>query len=215
MDLGSIFLILALLILAILFIAQPFLETTQRDEVVRDPLDDHELSSALAERDRVLTALQELDFDHNLGKIPAEDYAPQRAHLVQRGVEALRRLDTLQERALQEQSLQEQAVIDESGSADLEWMVSGNIALAGNITVPVVPAEGTSGEFGMEAPVFNNLNASSSYQPAPDDPLETALSNRRRARTEKASGFCPQCGGPILKSDHFCPQCGAALTTHA
>ncbi len=35
------------------------------------------------------------------------------------------------------------------------------------------------------------------------------IANRRRARSEKSSGFCPQCGKPIQKSDRFCPKCGA------
>ena len=32
----------------------------------------------------LLNALQELDFDHGLGKIPVEDYQPQRTLLLQR-----------------------------------------------------------------------------------------------------------------------------------
>jgi predicted amidophosphoribosyltransferase len=35
------------------------------------------------------------------------------------------------------------------------------------------------------------------------------LADRRRVRQEKAVGFCPQCGGPVQKSDRFCPKCGA------
>lgn len=47
----------------------------------------------LAERDRVLSALQELDFDAALGKIPAEDYPLQRAELMLAGADVLRKLD--------------------------------------------------------------------------------------------------------------------------
>lgn len=54
------------------------------------------MSSLMAERDRVINALQELDFDHNLGKIPDEDYPPQRAELLQKGAEVLRKLDAFQ-----------------------------------------------------------------------------------------------------------------------
>jgi len=36
-----------------------------------------------------------LDFDNNLGKIPADEYAPQRALLLQKGAEILRKLDEL------------------------------------------------------------------------------------------------------------------------
>ncbi len=46
----------------------------------------------------------------------------------------------------------------------------------------------------------------------PDDAVEALLAARRRARSgQKAAGFCPQCGAPVLESDRFCPRCGAAL----
>ena len=46
---------------------------------------------------------------------------------------------------------------------------------------------------------------------SPDDDLEVMIANRRRARSEKAGGFCPQCGKPVQKSDRFCPGCGTTL----
>ena len=50
----------------------------------------------MAERDRVINSLQELDFDFKLGKIPDEDYPAQRAELLQKGADILRKLDALQ-----------------------------------------------------------------------------------------------------------------------
>ena len=91
MDIGAIFLVLAVLILIVVFLAQPFRERRSRNITSEE----HELSSLLAERDRLLTALQELDFDHTLGKIPAEEYPSQRADLLKRGAEILRQIDTL------------------------------------------------------------------------------------------------------------------------
>jgi rubrerythrin len=49
----------------------------------------------MAERDRVINSLQELDFDFKLGKIPEEDYPTQRASLLQRGADILREIDLL------------------------------------------------------------------------------------------------------------------------
>jgi hypothetical protein len=49
----------------------------------------------MAERDRVINALQELDFDFKLGKIPEEDYPVQRAELLQMGTGILKKLDDL------------------------------------------------------------------------------------------------------------------------
>jgi hypothetical protein len=98
MDIGSILLILALLILVGLFIARPLFD--RRAIIVNGHMgqEDHQLSALLAERDRVLNALQELDFDYSLGKIPEEDYPVQREAMVRHGAEVLRMLDELQAR---------------------------------------------------------------------------------------------------------------------
>jgi NADH pyrophosphatase NudC (nudix superfamily) len=74
------------------FVARPFIEPRR---VTSPTSQDHTISSLLAERDRVITSLQELDFDNTLGKIPAEDYPVQRAALLQRGAEVLKKLDEL------------------------------------------------------------------------------------------------------------------------
>ncbi len=92
MDIGSIFLILAVILLTGLYIARPFFE--RRTSI--DAHHEHELSMLLAERDRVINALSELDFDHALNKIPEEDYPLRRRQLVQQGAETLRQLDELQ-----------------------------------------------------------------------------------------------------------------------
>ncbi len=93
MDLGAIFLLLAVCIFVGLFVALPFLER-RRTTIVS--AEEKELSSLLAERDRLITALQELDFDHALGKIPSEDYPAMRSGLLQRASDVLRRLDAHQ-----------------------------------------------------------------------------------------------------------------------
>jgi hypothetical protein len=97
MELGAIFLTFALTLLAAGFIARPFFE---RRKIGVVSAEEHELSSLLAERDRLITALQELDFDNTLGKIPAEDYPSQRAALMQKAADAIRRLDELQPRRI-------------------------------------------------------------------------------------------------------------------
>ena len=74
MDLGSIFLIIALLMLVALYVAQPLVK--RKSKIVSE--EEQQRSALLAERDRILDALQELDFDHQLGKVPAKDYPGQR-----------------------------------------------------------------------------------------------------------------------------------------
>lgn len=92
MDIGALLLLLALLILIFLYLAAPMQGLRgQRSQIIS--LEEHELSSLLAERDRLLNALQELDFDHVLGKIPAEDYPTQRAELLKHGADVLRQID--------------------------------------------------------------------------------------------------------------------------
>jgi len=172
-----------LLLLVALFIARPLME--KRSVAVSQ--EEHELSALLAERDRILTALQELDFDYTMGKIPEEEYPAQRAALLQQGAEILRKLDELQGVSAQEEAdIRLEAAIA-ARRADASRMP---VAVAGNGASPLRTAGVATG---------------------PDDGLEVLIASRRRQKTEKAAGFCPQCGGPVQKSDRFCPKCGTKV----
>lgn len=87
----SIFLALGIAVFVALYLYAPFLERRAR----RVSAEEHELSTLLAERERAVNALQELDFDHKLGKVPEEDYPTQRLNLLQKGAEILKRIDEL------------------------------------------------------------------------------------------------------------------------
>jgi hypothetical protein len=87
---GSIFFVLLVTIIVGIYLTQPF-----RGQPRRIVSEAQEISTLLAERDRVVAALQELDFDFKLNKIPAEDYPIQRAALLQKGAEILKQLDEL------------------------------------------------------------------------------------------------------------------------
>jgi hypothetical protein len=91
MELTAIFFSLAVLILVGMFLYAPFMERRAR----RVTEEEHELSALMAERDRVINSLQELDFDFKLGKIPEDDYPVQRAGLLQKGADILRKIDSL------------------------------------------------------------------------------------------------------------------------
>jgi hypothetical protein len=91
MELTAIFFSLAVLILVGVYLYSPFMERRAR----RVTEEEHELSTLMAERDRVINSLQELDFDFKLGKIPEEDYPTQRAGLLQKGADILRKIDVL------------------------------------------------------------------------------------------------------------------------
>ena len=203
MDIGSIFLILALLLLVGLFVSRPLFER----RAVAVSREEHELSFLMAERDRILTALQELDFDHSLGKIPAEDYPGQRAALLQRGADILRQMDQYG---------------DKVSEADWEAQMEAAIAARRRETgrqaqrrrTPwqsraAVVADDDKVEDDNQVEDDDQVKAHDHVEA--DDDLEAQIAARRRSKREKAAGFCPQCGRAVQKSDQFCPKCGERL----
>jgi len=94
MELGSLFLVLAVIVIVGIYLYAPFTISARRTHAphLRET---HEVSALKAERDRVINSLQELDFDFQLGKIPAEDYPEQRTALLQKGAQVLSKLDEL------------------------------------------------------------------------------------------------------------------------
>ncbi len=193
---GSLFLVLALTVFVALFIARPFLmnggRKTLNETQTAQQEREHQVSALLAERDRVLNALQELDFDFALGKVPQEDYPQQRALLLKNGADVLRRLD--------EFSMGE----PESNVAAAEDRIEAAVAArradsARQATAQVAQAERTF--------VKTNGNGNGKGK----DELEEMIAARKRERKESAAGFCPRCGKPVQKSDKFCSKCGATL----
>src|SRR5512138_685580 len=91
MQITAIFFTLAILILVAIYLYAPFMERRAR----RVTQEEHELSTLMAERDRVINSLQELDFDYKLGKVPEEEYPTQRATLLQKGADVLRQIDAM------------------------------------------------------------------------------------------------------------------------
>ncbi|GAB4504500.1 MAG: hypothetical protein Fur0043_14940 [Anaerolineales bacterium] len=170
MDIGAIFFVLAILTLVVMYVSQPFIQRHMR----RPRQEDHEYSALTAEYERVVSTLQELEFDNLLGKIPPEDYPNQRALLLSRGANLLRRLDEFN----------------------------------------TEQASGQDAQARLEAAVAAQRADASAERPAAelsDEELETRIAARRKARKDKAAGFCPKCGKPILLSDRFCPTCGKAV----
>lgn len=89
MDIGSILIGLALAIAVGAFVIRPLLEGG--GESITEV--DRRLSELQAERDRVLTRIQELDMDFSMGKVLEANYRGQRDELMLRGVEILKELD--------------------------------------------------------------------------------------------------------------------------
>ena len=193
MDIGSLLLVLALAIFVILFISRPFFEQKNiPDNTIIDE-ENHHSSELLAERDQVLDALNELDFDHAIGKIPVEDYSHQRKLLVDRGVKIMRELDELKVEMGEDD-------IDTDKDVELEAAISARQA-----EVSASPDVSQSQVREAYPAAVNSAVAD------PNDELEYMIANRRRAKNDETAGFCPNCGGPIHRSDRFCPKCGKTI----
>jgi hypothetical protein len=183
-DLGTIFLFLALLVPVGLYIARPLME--RRSLAVSD--EEQALSALMAERDRLLDAVQELEMDKVMGKIPEDVFPAQREDLIRRGAEVLRKIDKFYEKyQVEDPDLQLEAAIaarrtESDTSTDPE---------------PILEPE----------PVLERI-AAGSYE---DDRLEDLIAARRQAHAGKATGFCPQCGTAIQKNDRFCSNCGTIV----
>jgi ribosomal protein L32 len=177
MDIGSILLILALLIPVVIFISRPLLESSP----VNISHSEQDISALLANRDQVVEAIQDLDSDYNMGKIPPENYPDQRNKLLQNGAEILRQIDAFQgtSATLTAEDRLEEAIVARRLSLDT-------------------------------APISAKKNGNA-VPPVPDDDLEQRIASRRRTMNDKAAGFCPKCGRPVHVSDRFCPKCGATL----
>jgi hypothetical protein len=97
-DIGSLLLITAIIILVSYIVSRPFfssghstrLENGETAELLKV---EQKVSGLMSEKDRLFAALQELDADHDLGKLPADVYASERANLLLAAARVLRVID--------------------------------------------------------------------------------------------------------------------------
>ena len=83
-----------LAVVAVWFVARPFLRSPDHEQVLAEPGRAEQERLALEEqRDQALAALKELEFDHRTGKVSDEDYRALVGELRRDAAEALRRLD--------------------------------------------------------------------------------------------------------------------------
>jgi ribosomal protein S27AE len=190
MDIGSLFLILALVVLVSLFISRPFFEPRRDQPTPAGEMTielEHKRSALLAEYDQALNSIQELDFDHDLGKIPEGEFPLQRMSLLQDAARLLDQLDAFQ------------------GAAS-PATVEDRIETAINSRRANPPSENQA-ETPSEADAASDVDD----QEKDDTAIETLIAIRRGAQPTRAGGFCPHCGRPVQKDDNFCPRCGASL----
>ncbi|RMF46984.1 MAG: zinc ribbon domain-containing protein [Anaerolineae bacterium] len=169
MDIGSIFLILSLALLVAMFVARPFMESSRS----LSNQEEQEISSLLAQREGILRALQELDFDYTLGKIPEDDYPVQRKALLARGAEILRRLDALAPQKADGTS-EAEAVTDRLEAA---------IAARRQATVPA-------------GDVDDPLEAAIAARRRARQDKAVGFCTQCGAPLQRSDRFCPRCGTP-------------------
>jgi ribosomal protein S27AE len=171
MDIGAILVLLALLIGIGLYLAAPLM-----NKHIRRVTEESQTGSTLmAERDRVINALQELDFDFKLGKIPDEDYPSQRAELLQKGADVLKKLDALKAASLP----------GPDAEARLEKAVAARRADSAAGTAKSEPVSDDEIESMLAARRKERSAKSSGFCPRCGKPVLT---------TDK---FCPNCGKAI------------------
>lgn len=173
MDIAALFLTLAVLTLVTLYIAQPYAQRITR----RGRLQDHDLSALLAEYDRTVSSLQEIDFDYTLGKIPDDDFPKQRADLLTRGAEVLRQLDTLQS----------QSDHQEDARYRLEAAVAARRADA-SAKKPAIPIEDDDLEALIAKRRKSHKHKSAGFCPRCGKPILTS------------DRFCPSCGKAVSQA---------------
>lgn len=175
MTTGSILLGAALIILVGLFLARPFLLSNAqygRQKSRRQEL--------LAHKEAVLARIQILEFDHETGTMPEQDFTQQRQQLVAEAAEILQKLDELPGSA--------------AGSK-----VDGEIEAAVSRLRQRQP-NAVAGP----APVKAKAKAKATPQP----PTPVPAASKTPAATNGRIKFCSQCGQSIDKGDNFCAYCG-------
>lgn len=180
MDIASLLLGLALLLLVVFIVARPLVERHSLRE--RAPGHAEQL---WFERERVLAALRDLDFDHATGKLLDADYTAPRAALVTQGVEILRQLDALGVVEPEPQSGKP------GGAAVLDDEIEQAVA-----RLRRQPAVDRTA--GLAA---RDQGAAAVAPP----PLPAAVPS------DIAPLACAQCGRHAHPADRFCGKCGAAL----
>jgi hypothetical protein len=166
MDLATVLVLAAMLILTAAFIARPLAAGEGR--AVGES--ERRLSALAAKQDQILAFLGELDADFAMGKILPEDHRQQRSEWLTRGAGVLKEIDEL--RAVPERSALE---------AHLEEEVARLRA-------------GLGGETTSD----------------PEARLESEVAHLR-GKLGATSGFCGNCGRPLISGDRFCSHCGTPV----
>lgn len=167
MDIGSIFLILAVLVPVVLYVARPLMERSATVVTTEE----HDYSALLAERDRILNAVQELDFDQTMGKVSDEDYPVLRTNLMRKGAEVLRQIDEYESES-------------EGTIPPADDRIEAAIAARRKAALPADPDDE------LEALIANRRRS----QKENDQPKASGFCPQCGNCVQETDRFCPKCG---------------------
>ncbi len=204
MDIGSILLGVALLLVVAVIVAAPLLSGGAGRDRQPGPADD-----LRAEHERVLTQLRDLDFDHATSKILDDDYAAQRAQLVAQGVVVLKQLDALSAAILAPAASAGVAAPGRARSVDDE--IEAAVAAQR-------PALALLGRAGADAEIETVLAARPTAGAHPCGQCGASVTPADRFCPECGAAqtvACPQCGRVAAAGDQFCGACGQRLPAPA
>ena len=238
MDIASLLLGLALLLVVVFIVARPLIESHELRQREPGPADD-----LWYERERILLALRDLDFDYATGKLLDDDYLAPRAELVAQGAAILRQLDAL--------GASPPPAVGHAPAANAPGRAARKPQVAGAAPRPARDAASNGGD--AEAEIERAIARlrdgrghppSSSADTAADAEIEAAAAQRRSsaqiagvnaaksaapaatggnaagagaatqppARPQETTAvLCPECSTPAQPGQTYCGRGGAAL----
>jgi hypothetical protein len=201
MDIGSIFLGIALVLVVAFIVARPLLEGASVRDRQPGPAD-----NLRSEHERVLTQLRDLDFDHATGKILDEDYAAQRALLVAQGVAVLKQLDQLSAATF--------APAARSGVAAQSAAPGRARSVEAEIEAAVAQRRaGAGADADIEAAIAQRQPGT--HPCGQCGAAVSALDRFCPSCGAAQDAACPRCGRVAAPGDQFCGNCGQRLPTPA
>jgi hypothetical protein len=115
MSIWGIVASLAMLLVLLLYVLQPLIQSAKSTRAAQD----RQRERALAYYERVLTNIRDLDEDHITDKIADDEYTSEREVWVQRGIKLLKLIDNLDT---------QQTIVDSADDADIDMAIEVAIA---------------------------------------------------------------------------------------
>lgn len=179
--------------LAVLWLALgPLIRPAPRQPAAVEPLDPEETPKGVA-----LTALKEIEFDRETGKLSDADYEQLKAKYTSIAIAAMR----AEAAADQEAAAAANAAADSVANA-----TAGNFATSGDIEAMIARQVRLIRSARSTAPPSAPVCASCGPRPEPDALFCSSCGARLRVPVE-----CARCGAPLPAEGNFCESCGSRV----